>query len=243
MRRRIHQTILLPSLCCMAFYAGTQLVGETEAAFTSQASPDSITMNAAFVFPATIHELEDRAEKVAESMGGNVKTIVPPSPGASKEELQRQLDEVTAMEEELSRQMGILQQLYEEVSTYYREIQKQTEIHTYDYVREGFEHVDTMLKSVQAIVDFSQIEEIRSTILVQMEELKDQEQPSEIQTNSETEKSSTDQPQTNPDLDISDSQDEMTNEVKTDITEEASNDNPNDKQVTAHEEETVEDCE
>ncbi|UTE77450.1 DUF4047 domain-containing protein [Rossellomorea sp. KS-H15a] len=242
--RRIHQRILLPSLCCIAFYTGTQLIGETEAAFTSQASPDSITMNAAFVFPATIHELEDRAQKVAESMRENVRIIVPPSPGASGEELLKQLDEVTAMEEELSRQMDILQQLYEEVSTYYREIQKQTEIQPYDYVREGFEHIEGMLKGVQATVEFSQIEEIRSSILMQIQELEDQEQPS-------VEGSPTDpapeQPQTNPDPDHSESQNEgsreITNEVKTDITEEASKDNPNDKQVTEHEEENVGDSE
>jgi Domain of unknown function (DUF4047) len=229
--RRIQQTILLPSLCCMAFYAGTQLVGETEAAFTSRASPDSITMNAAFVFPATIHELEDRAQKVAESMRGNVKTIIPPSPGASKEELQRQLDEVSAMEEELSRQMGTLQQLYEEVSTYHSEIQKQTDIQPYDYVREGFEHVDTTLEGVQAIVDFSQIEGIRSAILMQIQELEDVEQPSveEIQKDSEPEQSSINQTQTNPAIS------EPKDETSTEIT--------NDKQVKVHEEETVEDRE
>jgi Domain of unknown function (DUF4047) len=233
----------------MAFYAGTQLVGETEAAFSSQASPESITMEAAFVFPGTIHKLEDRAQKVAESMTENVKTILPPSPGASRGKLKRQLDEVTAMEEELSSQMGILQELYEEVSAYHRKIQKQTEIHTYDYVREGFKHVEGLLKGVQATVDFSQIEEIRSSILIQIQKLEDQEQPpiEEIQTDPVSEEPSIDQPQTDPDSDNPDSQheasSEITNEVETGITEEASKDIPNDKQVTVHEEETVEDRE
>ncbi|MCA0150427.1 DUF4047 domain-containing protein [Rossellomorea vietnamensis] len=244
--RRIHQRILLPSLCCIAFYSGTQLIGETEAAFTSQASPDSITMNAAFVFPATIHELEDRAQRVAESMEHNMKTISALSSGSSGEEFQRQLDQMTAIEKELTHQMDTMHKLYEEVSTYYREIQKQEvkNVHTYDYVREGFEHVEGMLKGVQATVEFSKIEEIRSSILMQIQELEDQEQPS-------VEGSPTDpapeQPQTNPDPDHSESQNEgsreITNEVKTDITEEASKDNPNDKQVTEHEEENVGDSE
>ncbi|PFA66791.1 hypothetical protein CN378_12895 [Bacillus sp. AFS015802] len=245
MRGRIHQTIRL-SFCCMTFYAGTQLVGETEAAFTSQASPDSITMNAALVFPATIHELEDRGQELSESMERNMKTVSAPSPGASREELQRQLDKVTAMEEELTHQMGMLHQLYEEVSTYYREIQKQevANVHTYDYVREGFEHVEEMLKGVQATVDYSQIEEIRSSILMQIQELEDQEQPS-------VEESPTDpipeQPQTNPDPAYSESQGEASAEIidggKTEITEEASNDITNDKQVAKHEEENAWDSE
>ncbi|UXH43281.1 DUF4047 domain-containing protein [Rossellomorea vietnamensis] len=190
--RRIHRTILMPSLCCMAFYAGTQLVGETEAAFTSQASPESITMKAAFVFPGTIQDLEEGAQKVSGDMENTLKKIVAPSPGASMEELERQLEEVTAVEGELTRQMGMLQHLYEEMATYYRGIQQQkaADVHTYDYVREGFQHIEGLWKEV----DFSHIEEIRSSILLQMQELEDRDQPAaeDIQTAPETEPSKTD---------------------------------------------------
>jgi hypothetical protein len=246
LRGRIHKTILLPSLCCMAFFAGTQLVGETEAAFSSRFSPDPITMSAAFVFPATIHELEERAQKVSISMKHNVKKIVAPSPDASMEELHRKLDEMTAMEQELTRQLGTLQSLYDEMSAYHMDIQKQevSNAHTYDYVREGFQHVDRLLKVVQATVDFSKIETIRSSILVQIQELEDQEEPSieETQTNPDQEEPSIEQPQTKPDPENPESHDEAstdTTEAPTEITGEASTEITKDKQVTEHEEETV----
>ncbi|WP_341357097.1 DUF4047 domain-containing protein [Rossellomorea sp. y25] len=256
MRGRIHKTILLSSLCCMAFYAGTQLVGETEAAFSSRVSTDPITMSAAFVFPATIHELEERAQKVSKSMEHTFHTVVAPSPEASMEELHRQLDEVTAMKEELTRQLGTLQNLYDEVSAYHMDIQNQgvTNAHTYDYVREGFQHVAGMLEVVQATVDFSHIEAIRTSILLQIQNLEDQEKPSieSTQTNPDPETPSIEQPQTNPDPESSESQDEASTEItdeapteitdgeKTEINEETSTEITNDKQVTAHEEETVE---
>ncbi|MFC7786814.1 hypothetical protein ACFQWC_20145 [Rossellomorea sp. GCM10028870] len=234
MSRRIQQTILLPSLCCMAFYAGTQLVGETEAAFSSQVSPDPITMNAAFVFPATIHGIEDRAQKVSKRIDHTFHTIVAPSAKASMEELHKQLEEVRAMEEELTRQLSTMQILYDEMSVYHLDIQKQgvTNVHTYDYVREGFQHVEDMMEEVRATVDFSHIEAIRSSILLQIQDLEDQEEPS------------IEQPQTNPDTKSSESQNEaskqITDEAPTEITDEAPSEITNDKQVTEHEEETVE---
>ncbi|WP_374055100.1 hypothetical protein [Rossellomorea sp. FM04394] len=249
MRRRIQQTLLLPSLCCMAFYAGTQLVGETEAAFSSQVSPGPITMNAAFVFPATILGIEDRAQKVSKSMEHTFHAIVAPLPKASIEELHKQLDEVRAMEEELTRQLSIMQNLYDEMSAYHMDIQKKevTNVHTYDYVREGFQHVEDMMEEVRATVDFSHIEAIRSSILLQIQDLEDQVEPSidSNQTNPDPVKPSIEQPKTNPDPEKSESQDEAlltekTDEDSTEITDEAPSEITNDKQVTEHEEETVE---
>jgi hypothetical protein len=223
----------------MAFYAGTQLVGETEAAFSSRVSPDSITMKAAFVFPATIHELEDRAKKVSKSMEDNVKTIVAPSPDASMEELHRKLDEVTAMKEELTRQLGTLQNLYDETYAYHMDIQKQgvTDVHTYDYVTEGFQHIAGMLEVVQATVDFSHVEAIRTSILVQIQELEAQEEPSteETQPNPDPEEPSIEKLQINPNPENFESQDG----ASTEITDEAPTEITNDKQVTEHEEETA----
>lgn len=53
--------LILPCLCCLSFYTGTQLVGETAAAFTSQAETKPILISTAFVFPSYIHGLEQKA--------------------------------------------------------------------------------------------------------------------------------------------------------------------------------------
>jgi small-conductance mechanosensitive channel len=178
MKGRIHNAILLPSLCCLAFYGGTQLIGETEAAFSSRASPNSITMSAAFVFPATIKQLVDHAQKVSDSMNDNFTKIVVASTDESMEELHQKLAEVTAIEQELTRQLGTLQDLHEELSRYNKNIQNQgmTNVHTFDYVREGFQHVDRLLKMEQTSIDFSHIESIRSSIQWQLEGQKNDKQ-------------------------------------------------------------------
>ncbi|MEH7013826.1 DUF4047 domain-containing protein [Neobacillus niacini] len=216
MRGRIQKNILLPCLCCIAFYGGTQLVGETEAAFSSQVSPDSITVSAAFVFPSTIKQMEDRAQKIENSMDNNFKTIVTASPNASLEELHKKLAEVTAIEQELTRQLGTLHDLFEELSTYNMEIQNQgiRNVHTFDYVREGFQQVDRLVKVVHGKIDFSHIEDIRSSILLQIHAL--EKEPSMEHT------------QTNPHRENSETQDEALTSLN------------NDKQVTVYEEETME---
>lgn len=227
MRERFHKSIVLPCLCCIAFYGGTQLVGETEAAFSSQVSPESITMSAAFVFPAAIKQLEDRAKKVSNNMNHHFKTIVAASPGASTEELHKKLAEVTAIEQELTLQLSTLRDIHDELSTYNVEIQNQgvTDVHTYDYVREGFQHVDRMLIDVQAAIDFQHIEAIRSSILLQIQEL------------AETEKASKQYTQTNQDQENTENQDAAASNQET-----VTNSNHN-EQVTAHDEETMENSE
>jgi hypothetical protein len=176
----IHRAILLPSLCCLAFYGGAQVVGETEAAFSSQVSPESITMSAAFVFPATIHQIEDRALKAAKSMNNHFKNITAASPGASTEDLHRKLAEVTTIEQELTLQLEVLREMHHELSAYDREIQNQSveDGQTFVYIREGFQHVDRILSDVEATIDFSHIEAIRSSVQLQIQESEETDEPS-----------------------------------------------------------------
>lgn len=218
MRGRMHKTILLPWLCCTAFYGGTQLVGETEAAFSSQVSTDSINMSAAFVFPETIKQLEDRAQEIKHTMENNFETIDETIPNNSLEELHKKLAEVTAVEQELIQELGALHDLHEEMSTYYLEVQKRgrTNVHTFDYVSDGFQQVGGILKVVQATIDLSHIEAIRNSIHLQIQELEEKKEPymEHIPTNQPPENS------------------ESMDEESMNLT--------NDKQVTVNEEEALE---
>ncbi|GGI15791.1 DUF4047 domain-containing protein [Gottfriedia solisilvae] len=218
MKVRIRKIILLPCLCCMAFYGGSQLVGNTEASFSSQASPDSITMSAAFVFPATIRQLEVGAQRIANSMEHDFKSINATSPEATIEELHKKLAEITAIKQDLTLQLGTLLDLYEEVSMYYKEIQNQEGInlHTFDYVSEGYKNVDGILNEVQAAIDFHQIDVIHSSILIQIQKLEEKEQTSMEQT------------QSNQQLENSEAQDNGSTNLD------------NDGEVTADEEKTME---
>ena len=68
------KTGLLPWLCCLAFYGGTQLTGETEAAFSSQVSLESITLSTADVVPASARE-EDQTIQLQENIESQDEAI------------------------------------------------------------------------------------------------------------------------------------------------------------------------
>jgi len=175
MKRTFNRVVVLPCICCVSFYSGIQIVGETEASFSSQVSSDFITMSAAFVFPSTIKHLEESAQEIAKSMHVNFETIIVASPGASLQALYEKLTEITEIDQELHLQLGALINIYDELSKYTNQIQdqKETDIQTFDYVREGFQNVDRILQEVHETIDFQQLEEVRSSITSQINELEE----------------------------------------------------------------------
>ena len=226
MKRTFNRVVILPCLCCVSFYSGIQIVGETEASFSSQVSSDPIAMSAAFVFPATIKQLEEYAQEIAKLMHVNFETIIATSPGSSLQGLYERLAEITEIEQELNLQLGTLKNVYDEMSTYNNQIHDQGEpdIRTFEYVRKGFENTDRILQEVQGTIDFQQLEAVRSTITLQINELeekasKENTQANQHQDNSESpdettseETASEENTQVNQHQDNSESPDETTSE-------------------------------
>lgn len=180
MGRAFHKVILFPSLCCMSFYVGSQIVGETEASFSSQISPKPITVAAAFVFPATIEELDKRAEDLENQMLENYESIVANTPEQSLQKLHDKLNEITLIEQKLHQQSNGLQLVYDEMSSYHNRLQDQKTAgnQTFSYVREGFQKVDHIIKEVQEEIDFQKVAEIRSSVTLQIKELEEKEKAS-----------------------------------------------------------------
>ena len=181
MSRTFQKAILLPCLCCMSFYVGAQIVGETEASFSSQISQEPIKITAAFVFPETIQQLDIRAAAIANQMIDNYEMIFATSQGTSLQILRESLAEITATEQKLHQQFSNLQNVYDELSTYHDQLkeEKSADIQTFGYVDEGFQKVKRMLKEVQETIDFQEIEAIRSSVALQIKELEEREKITE----------------------------------------------------------------
>ncbi|MEH6991679.1 DUF4047 domain-containing protein [Neobacillus drentensis] len=168
MRRTFHQAIIFPCLCCFSFFSGNLLVGETEARFLSQVKAEPLEISAAFVFPSTIKQLEDSAEEIIMGMKETYQTTLSSTPGGTLGELQVQLSKITASGQNLNIQLDNLNRVFEELSFYKNQIQEQDQ---YEYVHEGFRSVESLRNEVQATIDFSKIEAIRSIVLLKIKEL------------------------------------------------------------------------
>ncbi|WP_180232888.1 DUF4047 domain-containing protein [Bacillus sp. AFS055030] len=180
MRRTFHKTILFSSLCCLSFYTGSQIVGETKASFSSQISTKPITVAAAFVFPATIEKLNKQAEILEKQMFGNYELIVVSAPKQSLQKLHDRLTEMTEIEQRLHQQLNSLQLVYDELSSYHNRLQDQktTGNQTFSYVREGFQNVERIKKKVHEEIDFQKISVMHSSVMLQIKELEEKEKGS-----------------------------------------------------------------
>ncbi|KON85988.1 hypothetical protein AF332_03620 [Sporosarcina globispora] len=173
MRRKFHHAIILPSLCCISFYIGIHIVGETEASFTSQVSPEPMEISAAFVFPAIIEQLEGDAEEIANNAASKYEIITNDFHDAVLPELYTRLAEIEECEQELRIQLNQLQSIYNELFAYQRKIQsyEESDTLTFHYVRDGYQHVKRIMEDGQAAIDFQEIETIRSSLQSQINEL------------------------------------------------------------------------
>ncbi|WP_163099041.1 DUF4047 domain-containing protein [Peribacillus alkalitolerans] len=170
MKAAFHKAIILPCICCISFYTGVQLVGETEASFSRQASLETIEMSAAFVFPSTIKLLENKAKTISISMHNKHESITPISPDASLQELQEKQIAITHIEQDLSHLLKELESIHLELDSY---SQKAAGNQAYDYVHEGYKNVDRLVKEVQATIDMQHLSNILSTISSKIKELEE----------------------------------------------------------------------
>lgn len=179
-RRTFHKTMLFPCLCCLTFYAGSQIVGETKASFSSQMSPKPISVATAFVFPATILELEKRAEDLANQMHRNYGTILTNPQDPSIQKMRDRLIEITKIEQKLHQQTGSLMHVHDELSSYHNKLQdvNKNETKTFSYVKEGFLKVDRILKEVQEEINIQKIDSIRTSLALQIRDLEEKEKVS-----------------------------------------------------------------
>ncbi|WP_370224866.1 DUF4047 domain-containing protein [Cytobacillus sp.] len=168
---------ILPCLCCLSFYTGTQLVGKTEAAFTSQAEAKPVIISTAFVFPSYIHRLEEKARINSEQMlkehadleafvknGMLNGTIDPPA------EFLRKKEQITASLEELHRIRAELEKLE-------RQAEKKE---GFEFVSEGFLKVDKLLLRMN---DSLYLQELEQLFNQKWQELKKEQQKGGNKTN------------------------------------------------------------
>lgn len=129
---------------------------------------EPIEISAAIVFPSTIKQLEDSAEEIVMSMKETYQSTLLVTPGETLEELQVQLSKISASGQELYIQLDNLHRVYEEMSAYKNKIQDKD---SFEYVHKGFHTVEGLRNEVQASIDFSKIEALRSIFLLKIEEV------------------------------------------------------------------------
>lgn len=173
MKRILPKLLSLPCLCCIGFYAGTQLIGETEAVFSSQTSPAPLTISAAVLFPEGVQLMENQARQTGEKMIQSYNRIPEQSEGGTLEELHGTLTELEAIEEELAAGQEELDSLYIELLSYQQQSASENG-KPLDYVAKGVKAVSKIIKETEKFIDYQRIEDFQISLVKQIKEMENQ---------------------------------------------------------------------
>ncbi|HEK9100235.1 DUF4047 domain-containing protein [Bacillus pfraonensis] len=178
--KKIKTMLMLPCMCSMAFYMGSQVVTYTEAAFVNETKVYS-TVSTAIVFPKTIDTLMKEAEqhenfilKVAEGMNKETKAD-------SVEVLEQKVQQWREQFEKVKVEREALQQIYAEIEDYYKQSVENVRVNNSDsskqvlqYVQGGFTKVGSMKDNIDKKVSVQKIEEFMLTLQKKIENEKAQ---------------------------------------------------------------------
>jgi hypothetical protein len=188
MRSTSQKSILFSSLICISFYTGIQFVGETDASFSSQASSAPVNLSTAIVFPSNVKKLEDEAQNIADTINKEYKTIFLSPSNVTLLELRERLGKINEIEREINVQLGDLEGIKKELSTTKLKIknQKGVDKQTFAFVGEGDQKVSSILKEVHSMIDFQQIEAVRSSISNQINNIEEKAKLNYVENHSKT---------------------------------------------------------
>lgn len=153
--KRITHILVLPCLCAIVFYMGSQIVTYTEAAFSKQQTVTS-TLSAAIVFPETIEELVGKAEEHSKMIFQYYDEIQGTSnANETVAEMEEKLAVWKQKREAVQEELTALHTVYTEIESYYNraveDAKKSDEPSANDvltYVQAGFEKVQHINSSV-----------------------------------------------------------------------------------------------
>ncbi|WP_226676524.1 DUF4047 domain-containing protein [Rossellomorea aquimaris] len=128
--------LVIPGLLIMNLSLIAHLTGETEAAFISQKKVDAMTFSTAFVFPATIQQMEKEA-------GAEAAEINQLYEGYEKSDLEAAL----LLRERVVEHTDELYKIHSQLSHYHQ--QAMTNPEKFHFVIEGFTRVDKLMKEIE----------------------------------------------------------------------------------------------
>ncbi|MCR8850379.1 hypothetical protein NQ095_18330 [Rossellomorea sp. SC111] len=129
--------LVIPCLVWINLSLTLHLIGETEAAFSTQVKSGTLAFSAAFVFPAAIQQMEEEARVQADKI----------------EQLYQGYEKLNQEEALLSKEKLVegneaLQGLHDKMESYYQEALNDPK--EYPYVIEGFLTVDKLVGDIDA---------------------------------------------------------------------------------------------
>lgn len=149
--KKVRNMLILPCICSMAFYMGSQVVTYTEASFSNQQTVEG-TLSAATVFPTTIEKLTEEAGKHKEAIFNHYNAI---SSGENSNATVTELEGVLATwkqhREAIKTEIGALGTVYTEIESYYNKLAEEVQADNQESKQAVFKYVQAGFTTIQNI--------------------------------------------------------------------------------------------
>ncbi|MDC6154802.1 DUF4047 domain-containing protein [Bacillus albus] len=167
--RNLKKMLILPCMCSISFYLGSQIMTYTEAAFIHETKVEA-ALSTAIIFPKTVDTLKEEAEKYKQSIEHEYGEMKGKLAVTSIEEIQQAIVVWQQGREKVASEEAALQNVYTVIEAPYNQIQEELKVNKSEsiqqvavYVNEGFHSIkekrDYIVKevSLQAIDEQIQI--------------------------------------------------------------------------------------
>ncbi|MGG0300589.1 DUF4047 domain-containing protein [Bacillus albus] len=192
--RKFKKMLILPCLCSITFYLGSQMMTYTEAAFVHETKVTA-TISTASIFPKTVDQLTEQAKKhkeviLREYEGMKSKVIV-----TSTQELEQALVTWKQGREKIVAERELLQKVYVSIEGPFNQVQEQlkgnkneSNKQVFSYVNAGYhivkENCEYVDKEVNLQVIDKQIQDFEKLLVdetAKLEESKKQEEAKKLE--------------------------------------------------------------
>ncbi|MED1092082.1 DUF4047 domain-containing protein [Bacillus paramycoides] len=145
--RKLKKMLILPCMCSITFYLGSQMMTYTEAAFIHETKVEA-TLSTAIIFPKTVDTLKEQAEQHKQYIGHEYGEMKAKLKVTSIEEIEQAIVVWQQGREKIASEKEALQKVYTLIETPYNQIQEELKVNKSEsiqqvssYVNEGFHSI------------------------------------------------------------------------------------------------------
>ncbi|ACM11781.1 MULTISPECIES: DUF4047 domain-containing protein [Bacillus] len=139
--RKFKKMLILPCLCSITFYLGSQMMTYTEAAFVHETKV-AATISTASIFPKTVDQLIEQAKQHKEVILHEYKEMKSKLNVRSTQEIEQALVIWKQGREKIAAERESLQKVYKSIEEPYNQVQEELKGHTTESNKQVFSYVN-----------------------------------------------------------------------------------------------------
>ncbi|HDR7792377.1 TPA: DUF4047 domain-containing protein [Bacillus luti] len=161
---KLKKMLILPCMCSITFYLGSQMMTYTEAAFVHETKVQA-TVSTAIIFPKTVDQLTEQAKQHKQVILHEYEEMKAKLTVTSTQELEVALVVWKQGREKIAAERELLQQVYTTIATPYNQVQEELKANKsestkqiFSYVNAGFHIIKEDCKYVDKEVSLQEID-------------------------------------------------------------------------------------